>query len=56
MAPKGTIVISEFLVNQDRTGPPMGLIFAVNMLAHTESGDTYLLRGNQRLAEGSRPG
>ena len=41
LAPKGTVVISEFLVNDDRTGPPMGLIFAVNMLAHTESGDTY---------------
>jgi ubiquinone/menaquinone biosynthesis C-methylase UbiE len=41
MAPKGTVVISEFLVNQDRSGPPMGLIFAVNMLAHTENGDTF---------------
>jgi ubiquinone/menaquinone biosynthesis C-methylase UbiE len=41
LAPKGTVVISEFLVKDDRTGPPMGLIFAVNMLAHTEDGDTY---------------
>lgn len=41
LAPKGTIVISEFLVNQDRSGPVMPLIFAVNMLAHTENGDTY---------------
>jgi ubiquinone/menaquinone biosynthesis C-methylase UbiE len=41
LAPKGTVVISEFLVNQDRTGPPSGLIFAVNMLAHTENGDTF---------------
>lgn len=41
LAPKGTVVISEFLVKADRTGPPMGLIFAVNMLAHTEQGDTY---------------
>jgi 3-hydroxy-5-methyl-1-naphthoate 3-O-methyltransferase len=41
MASKGTIVISEFLVNPDRTGPPMGLIFAVNMLAHTDNGDTF---------------
>ena len=41
LAPKGTVVISEFLVKDDRTGPPMGLIFAVNMLAHTENGDTY---------------
>jgi ubiquinone/menaquinone biosynthesis C-methylase UbiE len=41
LAPQGTVVISEFLVNQDRTGPPMPLIFAVNMLAHTENGDTF---------------
>ena len=41
LASKGTIVISEFLVKDDRSGPPMGLIFAVNMLAHTENGDTY---------------
>jgi len=41
LAPKGTIVISEFLVNHDRSGPPMGLIFAVNMLAHTDQGDTF---------------
>src|SRR5205814_9393416 len=41
LAPKGTVVISEFLVNQDRTGPVMPLIFAVNMLAHTEQGDTF---------------
>jgi len=41
LAPKGTVVISEFLVNQDRSGPPMGLIFAVNMLAHTDYGDTF---------------
>ena len=41
LAPGGTVVISEFLVNQDRTGPPMGLIFAVNMLAHTDNGDTF---------------
>jgi ubiquinone/menaquinone biosynthesis C-methylase UbiE len=41
LAPKGTVVISEFLVNQDRSGPPMGLLFAVNMLAHTDHGDTF---------------
>jgi hypothetical protein len=41
LASGGTIVISEFLVNEDRTAPPMGLIFAVNMLVHTDSGDTF---------------
>ena len=27
--------------NDDRTGPPTPLIFAVNMLVHTEAGDTF---------------
>jgi ubiquinone/menaquinone biosynthesis C-methylase UbiE len=41
LAPGGTIVIAEFLVNADRTGPLGGLIFAVNMLVNTDEGDTY---------------
>jgi ubiquinone/menaquinone biosynthesis C-methylase UbiE len=41
LAPGGTIMIQEFLVNEDRTGPPMGLIFAVNMLINTDDGDTW---------------
>jgi 2-polyprenyl-3-methyl-5-hydroxy-6-metoxy-1,4-benzoquinol methylase len=41
LAPGGTVVISEFLPNEDRSGPPAALIFAVNMLVHTENGDTY---------------
>ena len=41
LAPGGTIAIAEFLVNDDRTGPPNGLIFAVNMLVNTDEGDTF---------------
>jgi ubiquinone/menaquinone biosynthesis C-methylase UbiE len=41
LAPGGTIAIQEFLVNPERTGPPMGLIFAVNMLVNTDEGDTW---------------
>jgi ubiquinone/menaquinone biosynthesis C-methylase UbiE len=41
LGPGGTIAIQEFLVNDDRTGPPMALIFAVNMLVGTEEGDTF---------------
>jgi ubiquinone/menaquinone biosynthesis C-methylase UbiE len=37
----GTIAIQEFLVNPERTGPSMGLIFAVNMLINTDTGDTW---------------
>jgi ubiquinone/menaquinone biosynthesis C-methylase UbiE len=41
MAPGGTVAIQEFLVEPDRSGPPMGLIFAVNMLIATDTGDTF---------------
>lgn len=41
MAPRGTIAIGEFLVNDARTAPMNGLFFAVNMLVNTETGDTY---------------
>jgi SAM-dependent methyltransferase len=41
LKPGGTIVISEFLANDTRTGPPPALIFAVNMLVNTDEGDTF---------------
>ncbi|HET9088222.1 MAG TPA: methyltransferase [Acidobacteriaceae bacterium] len=41
LAPGGTIAIAEFLVNDMRTGPANGLIFAVNMLVNTTEGGTY---------------
>jgi ubiquinone/menaquinone biosynthesis C-methylase UbiE len=37
----GTIAIAEWLVNDERTQPPPGLIFAVNMLVNTDTGDTF---------------
>lgn len=41
LAPGGIIAIADFLVNEDRTGPSMALIWAVNMLVQTEEGDTF---------------
>jgi SAM-dependent methyltransferase len=41
LKPGGTIAIAEWLVEDDRTGPLNGLIFAVNMLVHSERGDTF---------------
>jgi ubiquinone/menaquinone biosynthesis C-methylase UbiE len=41
LAPGGRIAVAEFLVNEDRTGPTMGVVFAVNMLLHTQEGDTF---------------
>jgi ubiquinone/menaquinone biosynthesis C-methylase UbiE len=41
LAPGGTIAIAEFLVDDVGTGPPVALIFAVNMLVNTDEGDTW---------------
>jgi ubiquinone/menaquinone biosynthesis C-methylase UbiE len=38
---KGRVVIQEFLVNDSRTAPPPGALFAVNMLVGTSGGRTY---------------
>ena len=43
LASGGTIVIAEFLVNAERTGPISGLTFAINMLINTDCGDTFSL-------------
>lgn len=37
----GKIVISDFIMNPDRTSPTFGALFALNMLMHTNAGDTY---------------
>lgn len=41
LKPGGTIVIADFLANEDRTGPPQALIFSVNMLVHTSTGRAF---------------
>ena len=47
----GIIAIAEWLVNDDRTGPLNGLIFAVNMLVHSERGDTFSFNEIKRWLE-----
>ena len=41
LAPGGTIAIAEWLTNTDHSGPVNAMIFAVNMLVHTDQGDTF---------------
>jgi hypothetical protein len=33
--------VQDFIVDEDRAGPPFAVLFALNMLVGTESGDTY---------------
>lgn len=41
LAPGATIVIADCLTNSERTAPLFPLLFAVNMLVHTNDGDTF---------------
>ncbi|MGE5849957.1 MAG: methyltransferase [Candidatus Methylomirabilota bacterium] len=41
LKPKGQLVVQDFIIDEDRMGPPFAVLFALNMLVGTESGDTY---------------
>lgn len=41
LEPGGLLLIKDFLMDADRTGPPFAQVFALHMLVHTESGDCY---------------
>jgi predicted O-methyltransferase YrrM len=41
LAPGGTIMIRDHIMDESRTRPPAGAMFAINMLVATEGGDTY---------------
>jgi 2-polyprenyl-3-methyl-5-hydroxy-6-metoxy-1,4-benzoquinol methylase len=43
LKPGGQVVVVDMIPNDERTGPPFPLIFALNMLLHTEVGSTYTL-------------
>ncbi|MBI4558484.1 MAG: methyltransferase [Candidatus Hydrogenedentes bacterium] len=41
LEPGGLLVIKDFLTDDDRSGPPFSLLFALRMLIATGEGDTY---------------
>jgi ubiquinone/menaquinone biosynthesis C-methylase UbiE len=43
LSPGGRIVIIDMIPNNERTGPPFALFFALNMLVNTGVGGTYTL-------------
>lgn len=43
LRPAGRIVIIDMIPNDERTGPPFALLFAINMLVNTEQGSTFTL-------------
>jgi predicted O-methyltransferase YrrM len=49
LVPGGQLIVQEFLVNNDRKGPPHALLFAVNMLLNTREGTAYSFRELEAL-------
>ncbi|MFO7967455.1 MAG: methyltransferase [Archaeoglobaceae archaeon] len=41
LTPGGQLVVQDFIMDETRTTPSFGAIFALNMLVNTQSGDTY---------------
>lgn len=41
LEPGGTLIIKDFLVDPERSGPAFSLLFALQMLLNTEGGDVY---------------
>ncbi len=48
LAPKGRLVIQDFILKPDKTGPRFAALFSLNMLVGTQRGSSY---SNQEYAE-----
>lgn len=44
LEPGGAIVIRDYVMDESRTEPPAGVLFAINMLVNTQGGDTYTFK------------
>ncbi len=44
LAERGMLLIGEFIPNDDRTGPPIAMLFGLNMLLHTPVGDVFTMK------------
>src|SRR5208337_3182028 len=44
LEPGGTLLIRDHIMDESRTKPPAGAMFAINMLVNTPGGDTYTFK------------
>jgi hypothetical protein len=51
LEPGGAILIRDHIMDESRTKPPAGAVFALNMLVNTPGGDTYTLAEVQGALE-----
>jgi ubiquinone/menaquinone biosynthesis C-methylase UbiE len=49
----GLLLIAEMIPNDTRTGPPMPLLFGLNMIAHTEAGDVFTMKQYREWLKGA---
>ncbi len=51
LAPGGVLLIRDHIMEESRTHPPTGALFALNMLVNTRGGDTYTMSELTALLE-----
>ncbi|OPY76586.1 MAG: Multifunctional cyclase-dehydratase-3-O-methyl transferase TcmN [Syntrophorhabdus sp. PtaU1.Bin050] len=51
LLPAGTLLIRDHIMDESRTYPPAGALFAINMLVNTQGGDTYDFRTVKGMLE-----
>ncbi len=44
LEPGGMLLIRDHIMSEERTWPPQGALFAINMLVNTRAGDTYTFK------------
>jgi len=47
------LLIGEFVPNDDRTGPPVTMLFGLNMLLHTLVGDVFMMKEYREWLKGA---
>jgi len=53
LEPNGKILIRDHIMDESRTKPPAGALFALNMLVNTRGGDTYTYSEVEKTLEGA---
>jgi predicted O-methyltransferase YrrM/predicted transcriptional regulator len=51
LEPGGTVLIRDHVMDESRTNPPAGTLFAINMLVNTRDGDTYTFQEIKKTLE-----
>lgn len=50
---RGMLLIAEFIPNNDRTGPPLPMLFGLNMMLHIPEGDVFTLKEYREWLKGA---